>query len=216
VRPTILVFLKHPTPGAVKTRLAATVGPDRAAAAYREMAAAVLDRLQLVRAAARVIAHFDGAEEGAFPDWHAAAEVWWPQSAGGLGERLEHGFARAHADGGPVLAVGTDCPEIDPDLIGQAIDLMAGHDAVFGPAHDGGYYLVGTARHLSGFFEGVRWSSEHTLADHLGRCERAGWSVGLLPPRHDIDTWDDYLAYRRREGFGDDRAPAGGGHPHTE
>jgi rSAM/selenodomain-associated transferase 1 len=198
---TVLVFLKHPTPGKVKTRLAESVGLDRAAALYREMVDVVLAALQPVRGSARVVGYYDGAAEAAFTDWHRLVDEWWPQPAGGLGERLEAGFARGHADGGPVVAVGTDCLEIDAGLTGEAFAALAAHDAAFGPAHDGGYYLVGTARHLPGFFAGVRWSSEHTLADHLARCREAGRSVALLPPLHDIDTHADWLAYRRRKGL---------------
>jgi len=197
-RPVVLVFLKHPTPGRVKTRLAAAVGPERAAEIYREMVGTVLAAVRPLRDRADVIGYFDGAAAEAFADWQPLADDWLPQPAGGLGERLEAGFALAHARGGPVLAVGTDAPEIDATLLGEAIDVLRMNDAVFGPAHDGGYYLVGTARRLPGFFDGVRWSSEHTLADHLERCRSAGWSVGLLPPLHDIDTADDWLAYQSR------------------
>ena len=76
--------------------------------------------------------------------------------------------------------------------------------AVFGPATDGGYYLVGTARHLPGFFDGVRWSSPHTLSDHLTRCREWGWSTGLLPELADIDTGDDWQAYLERRGGAND------------
>jgi glycosyltransferase A (GT-A) superfamily protein (DUF2064 family) len=123
---------------------------------------------------------------------------WQPQPAGDLGVRLSAGFAMAHARGGLVVAVGTDCPEIDAHVTGQAFELLRDRDAVFGPATDGGYYLVGTARHLPGFFDGVRWSSPHTLSDHLTRCRERAWSVGLLPELADIDTGDDWQAYLAR------------------
>jgi rSAM/selenodomain-associated transferase 1 len=198
---TVLVFLKHPEPGRVKTRLAAAIGPGRAAALYREMIDAVFALLQPVRPRARVVGYFDGAPEIAFAPWRALADEWWPQPAGDLGARLDAGF-RAGA-GGPVLAVGTDCLDIDPALLGEAFGELAERDAVFGPAHDGGYYLVGTARHIPGFFAGVPWSSEDTLAEHLALCRRSGWSFGMLPALHDIDTHDDWLAYRARKGLPD-------------
>jgi glycosyltransferase A (GT-A) superfamily protein (DUF2064 family) len=71
-------------------------------------------------------------------------------------------------------------------------------DVVFGPAGDGGYYLVGTRRHVPGLFDGVRWSSPHTLADHRARCQQLGLSVALLPTLDDIDTAADWVAYEAR------------------
>jgi glycosyltransferase A (GT-A) superfamily protein (DUF2064 family) len=158
--------------------------------------------LQPVRSRARLVGYFDGAPEGAFAGWHALADEWWPQPAGDLGARLDAGF-RAGAGRGPVLAVGTDCLDIDAALLGEAFGVLSDRDAVFGPAHDGGYYLVGTTQHLGGFFEAVPWSSDDTLAAHLALCRRGGWSFGLLPARHDIDTHDDWLAYRARKGLPD-------------
>jgi acetyl-CoA carboxylase biotin carboxylase subunit len=102
--------------------------------------------------------------------------------------------------GVPVVAIGTDCLELDAQLLRAAFAILRTHDAVFGPATDGGYYLVGTARYLDGFFDAVRWSSSDTLADHTTQCANRGFSFELLPARADIDTWDDWLAYCCRVG----------------
>jgi rSAM/selenodomain-associated transferase 1 len=198
---TLLVFLKYPEPGRVKTRLAAIVGPAHAAVLYREMIDTVFARLQPVRPRARLIGYFDGAPEGAFAGWHALVDEWWAQPPGDLGARLDFGFRTAATRGGPVVAIGTDCLDTDAAVIDTALEVLTNRDAVFGPAHDGGYYLVGAARQLDGFFSGVPWSSEHTLSEHLALCRRAGWSFGLLPTLHDIDTYDDWLAHRRQKGL---------------
>jgi rSAM/selenodomain-associated transferase 1 len=202
---TVLVFLKYPEPGKVKTRLAAAVGPERAAALYRDWIGAVLGKLQPLRGRAALVGFHDGGPADRFAEWAARVDDWLPQPAGDLGERLAAGFAAAHARGGPVLAVGTDCLDLDAGVLASAIDVLSTRDAVFGPAADGGYYLVGTARHLPGFFDGVRWSSRHTLADHLTRCRERGWSAGLLPQLADIDTWDDWQDYLARHGAAHDR-----------
>ena len=197
--PILLVFLKYPAPGTVKTRLAATIGPVRAADIYRSWIGRVLEQLQPIRDHARLIGCFDGAPGEAFAPWSALADDWWPQSTGELGDRLRAGFAQAHALGAPVAAVGTDCLELESSLVRTAYDMLRHKDAVFGPAEDGGYYLVGTARELPGFFDGLPWSSPDTLAAHLDRCEACGWTVGLLPALRDIDTWDDWQRYRRAD-----------------
>lgn len=202
--PTILVFLKSPEPGKVKTRLAATIGAQRAADLYCGWIGEVFGRLQPLRERMRVVGFVEGGPLSAFREWTQLADDWWPQPEGDLGHRLQDGFRRAHAGGGAVVAVGTDCLELDAEVVMRAVAELRGHDAVFGPAADGGYYLVGTARALPGFFAGIRWSSEHTLADHLARCCDRCWSAGLLSPRHDIDTWDDWQAYLTRQEVADD------------
>jgi rSAM/selenodomain-associated transferase 1 len=196
-RPTLLVLVKYPTPGAVKTRLAASIGPERAAALYREWIGLVFDQLQLLREDARIVGYFDGAPREAFAPWRALADAWWRQPPGDLGERLRTGFATAHALGAPVAAIGTDCLELDTPLVRRAFAMLRQNDAVFGPAEDGGYYLVGTARQLPNFFEGIPWSSPATLSAHLALCVARGWSVGQLPVRQDIDTWEDWLRHGR-------------------
>jgi rSAM/selenodomain-associated transferase 1 len=198
---TILVFAKYPEPGRVKTRLAATAGPERAAALYRGWIGDLFAALQPLRGPARLVCCFDGAPRESFAEWDRLADEWWPQPPGDLGERLAAGFRAALAGGGPAVAVGTDCPEMDAALVCQAFDLLAaGRDVVFGPTPDGGYYLVGMSGQLPGLFDGVRWSCPETLADHLDRCREQGWSVGVLPARHDVDTWEDWRAYLERAG----------------
>lgn len=195
--PNLLVFLKYPTVGKVKTRLAASIGPERAAALYRRWIGLVFARLQPLRDRVRIVACYDGASRHAFAPWEPLADEWWPQSAGDLGRRLHDAFEIAHSRGGPVAAIGTDCLDLDAPAIQEALDLLAEKYVVFGPATDGGYYLVGTARPLPGFFQGIPWSSPETLAAHLSLCHDCGWSVGLLPTRRDIDTWEDWLFHCR-------------------
>jgi rSAM/selenodomain-associated transferase 1 len=199
-RQTILVFAKYPAPGMVKTRLAATAGLERAALLYRSWIEDVFNVLQTVRGPSRLVCCYDGAPRQSFGEWEHLADDWWPQPAGDLGERLAAAFRFALAEGGPVIAVGTDCLELAPALIGQAFDFLASRDLVFGPTPDGGYYLVGMSADRHDVFASIRWSCPETLGDHLVCCQQRGWSYGLLPARHDIDTWEDWLAYLDREG----------------
>lgn len=196
--PTLLIFLKFPQPGRVKTRLAAVVGNDVAAQLYEMWLGTVLDSLQLLRGRVRLIGFFDGADLGMFSRWRSLADDWWPQPACDLGGRLEQGFRLSFSRGsGPCLAVGSDCPELKATDVEQALQALRTHDAVFGPAQDGGYYLVGVRQDFSGFFHRIRWSSANTLADHFQRCRENNWSVSLLTMKRDIDTYEDWLAYRR-------------------
>ena len=195
---TLLVFLKYPTAGQVKTRLADSIGSERAAELYRQWIGIVLQNVQPVRASTRLVACYDGAPIGAFAAWHEYVDEWWPQPEGGLGKRLDAAFKHCQGEGGPAIAIGTDCLDVNAAHVEWGFERLTTHDVVFGPSADGGYYLVGLARNLPGFFDGVPWSSPDTLSAHRHACERHQWSFGLLPTLRDIDTLEDWLDYQRR------------------
>ena len=218
LQPVLLVFLKYPEAGKVKTRLAEEIGADAAATLYREWIGIVLRNVQAVRPGVRVVGYVDGAAPNAFAPWAALVDEWLPQPSGGLGERLAAGFEWGYSRGGPVLAIGTDCLEIDATHVLAAQALLhrqpqppsprpsppeAGGegeisaDAVFGPTIDGGYYLVGTRRHVPGFFASIRWSSQHTLPDHLSHCARLRLRVALLPELAEPQRPASRLSVRR-------------------
>jgi rSAM/selenodomain-associated transferase 1 len=194
----VIVFIKEPIAGRVKTRMAETIGHHAAVELYRQWIGIVLDALQPVRSQATVVGYYDGAGPERFGNWSTRVDAWWPQSSGDLGHRLSAAFCRGHAAAKRVIAVGTDCLEIDAELIRESFRILSTFDVVLGPTKDGGYYLIGTRSVYQGLFDSVRWSCEYTLADQLDRCRALDCSVGVLPERRDIDTWDDWLAYRAR------------------
>ena len=192
MRRAILVFVKYPEPGRVKTRLAATVGPERAAEIYRQLVAEVFARLP---GEAEVIACFDPVER------RAECEVWLagraahflPQASGDLEARLVSAFAEAFARGfSRVAAIGTDCPEIDASLFTQAWNALETCEVVLGPSEDGGYYLVALRKPASPLFTSIAWSSANVLSQTLDRAAAANLRVHLLPKRHDVDTEEDW------------------------
>jgi uncharacterized protein len=197
--PTLLVLLKYPTPGQVKTRLAAALGAEQAASLYRQWIGFVLSQIQPLRSSVRVVGYFDGAPIDCFANWKPLADQWWPQPVGNLGTRLAIGFEQAQSVGQPVVAIGTDCLELDSLMVRAAFSSLAANDVVFGPTPDGGYYLVGTSKHLPNFFDGVPWSTRETLSSHVARCECNGWTVANLPPLRDIDTIDDWRRYGSKD-----------------
>ena len=183
----------------MKTRLADSIGPQRAAELYRQWIEIVFSRVQPLRGSMRVVACYDGAAREAFDAWHAAADDWWPQPPGDLGNRLDTAFGRWQSGGDQAVAIGTDCLDLEAAHVLSAFDILHDHDAVFGPAEDGGYYLVGLARYLPGFFGGIPWSTPEVLAAHRSLCEQNRWSFDLLPTLADIDTLDDYQQFERRQ-----------------
>ena len=185
----ILIFVKYPQPGTVKTRIAATVGDVRAAEIYRELVARVWAALPR-----------DTPVTVCFEPSHRRAEVeaWLPgaaryeaQAAGDIGVRLQCAVASAFSRGCETVAVvGSDCVDITPEVFAEVWDKLRTHDLVLGPAHDGGYYLLGLNAPNPALFENIRWSTEHTLADTLARAH--DHRTHLLKPLADIDTHADW------------------------
>jgi rSAM/selenodomain-associated transferase 1 len=211
---TLGVFAKRPTPGAVKTRLAAESSPGWAAAVAAAFLQDTLARLATV-AARRVLAFSPPDSCPYFADLVRGEFDLAPQSDGDLGARMS-AFFRTQLAGGAaaVVLVGTDSPSLPLALVEQAFDELRGADLVLGPAADGGYYLIGCARWLPAAFEGVAWGGPRVLLETVARLPE-GVRLAVLPPWYDVDTLADWLALRghlaalRRAGLDPDL-------PHTE
>ena len=192
----VLLFLKAPRPGLVKTRLAGSVGPHGAAELQRAFAADLLEWLAALRGVERriVFAPADGREDCArlLPTGAGGRFRWEPQVPGDLGARLSAAFSSAFEGGaGRVIALGADAPLLGPGIVRRAFRTLARRDSVLGPARDGGYYLVGLRREEPRIFEGIPWSTPAVLEETLRRIEVARLSGELLPPMGDVDTGPD-------------------------
>jgi rSAM/selenodomain-associated transferase 1 len=209
------LFAKWPQPGRVKTRLAATTSDAWAA----EVAAAFLHdlvgRLSVVPAR-RVLAFAPADAETLFATVVGDRFTLVPQADGDLGRRLSSFIGQQLATGaGPVVVLGSDSPTLPLDYVEQAFAELEHADVVLGPATDGGYYLVGCARHVPPIFEGISWGGPTVLAETIARLTDLSWRLALLPPWYDVDGLDDWrmlcghLAALRRAGIDP-------GVPHTE
>jgi uncharacterized protein len=183
----LIVMAKAPVAGRVKTRIAAELGVATAVRFARHSLGSLLQRVSAEARWCTTLA--------VTPDVVAASRPWprsvprVPQGSGGLGARMQRLFDRAAP--GPVVLIGTDIPDIGRADIAAAFRLLGRHDAVFGPAADGGYWLVGLRRRPRVLrpFRDVRWSTQHALADTLANLP--GCSVALLPTLADVDTSAD-------------------------
>lgn len=180
------IFAKYWQPGQVKTRLAATIGDQRAAAIHRLFVESLLARFGNV-ADQRLIAFAPAAAERAFRELAGKAWQVAPQTTGDLGERMQHFFAAAMERAERVVLIGADSPDLPIEYIEQAFAALHAHDVVLGPAHDGGYYLVGAAGHVPPIFESVAWSTDRVWPQTLARLAAAGCRWHALPPWHDVD-----------------------------
>jgi hypothetical protein len=191
----LVIFLRAPRLGRVKSRLAAGIGALAALRFYRETSARLLRQMARDR---RWRCHV-----AVTPDRDAHRS--WPggvhprgQGGGDLGRRMARVFARLPP--GPALIIGSDVPALTPAHVEAGFRALGGSEAVFGPAADGGYWLVGLRRRPRlprGLFAGVRWSSPHALADTLASLPR-GMRVAMLETLEDVDDVDGYRRWRER------------------
>ncbi|MGW5156343.1 TIGR04282 family arsenosugar biosynthesis glycosyltransferase [Nonomuraea wenchangensis] len=185
--PQLLVIAKEPVPGRVKTRLTPPFSPEQAAVLAE---AALRDSLRAVSAtpAAQRVLALDGLPGS----WLPPGLVVIPQRGAGLDERLAAAFSDAHRlRPGPAVLIGMDTPQVTPALLEEAGAALTEHDAVYGPAADGGFWLLGLRRPDPALLLGVPMSRPDTGKLQLDRLERAGLSVRLLPELTDVDTAAD-------------------------
>ena len=184
---TLILFARAPRLGRVKRRLAAGVGPVAALRFHRGQ----LGRLvRLMRGERRWRTVLAVTPDRAFL---RAPLPQLPQGRGDLGARMQRALGRYRR----AVLVGCDIPGVQPADIAAAFRALGRADAVFGPAEDGGFWLVGLGpRRPERPFAGVRWSCAETLADTLANC--AGYRVALLRRLRDVDTVDDLRALTLR------------------
>lgn len=192
----LIVFVKNPIPGAVKTRLQTRYAPERVVALYTAFVRDVLERAEGIDVDRRVIA-FDppDAEAEVRALFGQGTKTEWqfvPQVQDDLGARMREALVQ-QLDAGTSAAVliGTDIPSLPAHHITRAFDLLRTKDVVLGPSTDGGYYLVGVSKPAPEIFEHVEWSTPRVLAQTIDRIQSAGHTLGLVPPWFDVDTPDE-------------------------
>jgi uncharacterized protein len=198
--PILQVFAREPVAGAVKTRLAATIGAERAAAAYRALTEATLRHARRAVAEGAVIAVelwcTPSADSRWFRDCAAmAAATLHVQSDGDLDRRMRTALAAGLTRADSVLLIGTDCPVLDTHALAAAAAMLATHDAVLTPAEDGGFVLVGARVPLA--FDRVRLSTPFAAQDARAAFDRVGIRCGMLPTLWDVDEAADFDRWQR-------------------
>ncbi|HET7601100.1 MAG TPA: TIGR04282 family arsenosugar biosynthesis glycosyltransferase [Gemmatimonadales bacterium] len=190
---TVLIFARAPSLGRVKTRLAAELGPAAALAIYRSLGLRTVTAARGVPEANVVVYYTPARARAAVAAWLGRDLELRPQRPGSLGRRMAAAVTDAvRAGAREVVVIGTDCPELDSATIARGFEALATCDVVLGPAHDGGYYLVGLRAPHPEIFENIPWSSPDTLRATLGAAARAGLHVALLEQRRDVDTAADW------------------------
>lgn len=190
--PRVLVFCRYPEPGAVKTRLAQSIGPTSACALYRAFVRDVLDALEEAGARTTICAAPDRSLS-AYAAWLGSRYRLQHQQGGDLGARMANAFARAFNNGSQrALLLGTDVPQLPPGVVRRAWSALQEAHLALGPAVDGGYYLIGLRcdSFSEELFQGVSWSTRHVLQQTISRLPR-GRRHALLPALRDCDELND-------------------------
>lgn len=208
MRNHLIVFARAPQLGRVKRRLARDIGEAAALRFYRRSLETALRRLARDRRWRTWLAVTPDSAAREARLWRVAAGAHlMPQGGGDLGARMARAMRKLPP--GPAVIIGSDVPGISASHIARAFALLGRHDAVFGPAADGGYWLVGLRRRprIPELFAGVRWSGVHALADTLANLPHRR-NAAFLGTLDDVDEGRSYRRWLAR-GRAKPRVPNG-------
>jgi rSAM/selenodomain-associated transferase 1 len=197
----LIVFIKYPQPGQVKSRLAKDFDSAFAAGLYK---AFVLDILECaVKGDWQLRIYFDPPEkETEIKKLFGNDHEYRPQRGADLGTRMKNAFADCFSEGfKSVVLIGSDFPDLHMKIIEDAFALLdSTNDAVIGPAADGGYYLIGLKieTFLPDIFFGLPWSTVSVFSETVKILQACGQRIEILQEWHDVDTRDDLINFMER------------------
>jgi rSAM/selenodomain-associated transferase 1 len=195
----VAVFAKAPVAGRVKTRLAPLLGEEGAAQLHSQLVHRALSTA--VDAAVGDVELWCAPDES-HPFFEGCAARYRvrlrPQSGADLGARMHHAFTTAHSEGQSLVLIGCDCPALEPATVRAAAAALASNDAVFVPAEDGGYVLVGLVKPVPAIFKDIGWGSPAVMMQTRARLAVSGVKWEELSTHWDLDRPEDYARARRQ------------------
>lgn len=190
---------RYPLPGQAKTRLIPVLGEEGACRLHQKMVEhtmATVRNFSLVFPT-DIFVFFNGGSEVLMKTWLGSGAKYLLQPAGDLGIKMSAAFEAVFARGcKTAMMIGTDCPDIDGDILSESFSLLDELDMVIGPAADGGYYLLGLKKNHDKLFKGIAWGSDQVLSQTLTAAGNAHIRVGCLPQLADIDRPEDLANIR--------------------
>ncbi len=190
----VIVFTRYPEPGKTKTRMIPALGPDGAA---RLQIALTKQSLRTVsdfcdQHSCEMEVRFVGGDRVKMAGLFGGKHHYRLQTGGDLGQRIANAVAAAFNENiRRIMVIGSDCPELDGDILGETIQELKQNDLVIGPALDGGYYLIGLCKNQPQLFQGIAWGSDQVLRQTLAKARQAQLRIHRLRPLADIDRPDD-------------------------
>ena len=191
----LMVFMKNPIAGKVKTRLAIDIGKEEALNIYLRLIEYTQFVTSKIQTCDKAIYYSSSVEE--HDQWNSDTYNKYQQKGKGLGEKLSNAFADAFNQGyEKVIAIGTDSFEITGNIIDKAFRSLQDSEIVIGPAKDGGYYLIGMNEHKPEIFNGIEWGTDKVLSATLSIIRSINYRHAILKELSDIDTMEDYEKYK--------------------
>ena len=189
----LIIFVKNPELGKVKTRLAETVGDEKALEIYKALLKHTKD-VALQLNADRMLYYSEDIpeEEDMWPDDDFQKYIQYGEV---LGERMYYAFEDALSVHDKAIIIGSDCASLTPEIVAEAFDALDRFNFVVGPATDGGYYLLGMKKLQIEMFQQMPWSTDQVLPETLARINALGKTVYKLPELSDIDYEEDWKKY---------------------
>lgn len=188
----LIIFIKNPELGKVKTRLAKTVGAEKALAIY----IALMEHTRKIAEALPVARYlFYSQEINQKDNWSSRRFHKDLQIEGDLGVKIATAFHTVFKENEKVVIIGSDCASLTPEIVQVAFDKLDEHPFVIGPAMDGGYYLLGMNQFSPEVFRDIEWSTESVFPTTVERIESLGKTYHLLPTLSDIDYEEDWVKY---------------------
>lgn len=185
----IIIFIKNPEKGKVKTRLAKTVGDDKALDVYKKLLAHTRS-VTLSLGATKYLYYAN--EVNTEDEWDNDIYSKHVQHQSDLGGRMLHAFSEVLERGHKkVLIIGSDCYQLNTEIINDAFSKLNEHDVVVGPTYDGGYYMIGMKKLIPELFENKEWSTETVYSDSIKTLEKLGHSYHDMPRLSDVDNEGD-------------------------
>ena len=187
----IIIFIRVPELGKVKTRLAKEVGEEKALKIYK----ALLSHTREVSLNTNASRYLYYATSPVKDEWDEDQFIKSSQKGEGLGERMMSAFQEVLTQCQQVLIIGSDCPQLSSKIIEEAFEKLENSDVVIGPTMDGGYYLLGLKEMYPFLFENMEWSTENVNKETIKRSKENGLSIYELDILSDVDYKEDWDKY---------------------
>lgn len=185
----LIIFVKNPVLGKCKTRLAKTLGDQKALAIYLKLLDYTRTFSLKIECDRHVYANEPFSQQENWPTSYFEHHV---QCEGDLGAKMQQAFKKSFERGyQKVVIIGSDCAEINDKDLNKAFDLLSDKEVVIGPAEDGGYYLIGMNQLYPNLFSDKSWSTPLVLQETINSLKAEGINYGLLETRSDIDHEQD-------------------------
>lgn len=194
----LIIFIKNPVLGKVKTRLAKSIGDQKALDIYQHLIK-ITQTVSLQSTCNRYLFYSDFVDRT--DNWPENKFLKHLQIGDDLGQRMQHAFEFVFKLGhSKALIIGSDCPTITAQHLQEAETSLDKNEVAFGPSEDGGYYLLGMKKLIPQLFENQPWSTNVILPNAIDELNKLQLSHHLLPVLNDIDTLEDWEQYKSKRG----------------